>query len=112
MDYKDFNDYQVQARSTAIYPDLGSNLWYPTLGLSGEAGEVAEKVKKVYRDSAGIVSPDARLAIVKELGDVLWYVSNVASEVNVRLGTIARVNITKLLERESSGKLHGSGDNR
>lgn len=81
----DINEYQQMARKTAIYPDAGNpnsngaNMVYPTLGLSGEAGEVAEKVKKVIRDKGGEFDDDTRLAICKELGDVLWYVAQIAS---------------------------------
>ena len=76
----DLNNYQRQARNTALYPDLGSNPIYPALGLCGEAGEVADKVKKVLRDEAGVFSDERRQAIALELGDVLWYVSQLADE--------------------------------
>jgi len=66
-----FEQYQIAAKQTAIYPNAGENLFYPTLGLCGESGEVAEKVKKIYRDSKGIVTLDKKLEIIKELGDVL-----------------------------------------
>jgi NTP pyrophosphatase (non-canonical NTP hydrolase) len=108
----DFNDYQIKARETAIYPELGGNLWYPTLGLCGEAGEVAEKVKKIYRDDKGIITKDKEEELAKELGDVLWYVSNVASELGLSLNFIAELNIAKLERRMTSNKLHGEGDNR
>ena len=75
-----FADYQRDSRATAVYPDAGDNLLYPTLGLCGEAGEVAEKVKKMVRDDAGILSDDRRAAIAKELGDVLWYAAQIATE--------------------------------
>ena len=81
----DFKTYQKKARETAQYPDLGSNNIYPTLGLVGEAGEVAEKVKKVIRDKNGIFDNESKLGIKKELGDVLWYVSNLCTELNFNL---------------------------
>ena len=80
-----FNTYQKKARETAQYPNLGSNNIYPTLGLVGEAGEVAEKVKKVIRDKNGIFDNESKLGIKKELGDVLWYVSNLCTELNLSL---------------------------
>ena len=108
----DFNTYQKKARTTAVYPNIGTNLWYPALGLAGEAGEVAEKVKKIYRDDAGVVTLAKILEICKELGDALWYISNVASELNLDLDEVARLNLEKLAQRAVGNKLHGSGDER
>jgi NTP pyrophosphatase (non-canonical NTP hydrolase) len=108
----DFNEYQKEARSTAVYPDIGNNIVYPTLGLSGEAGEVAEKVKKMIRDDGGVMSEEKKSEIAKELGDVLWYVANVAAEAGVDLNMIATLNIKKLKSRQERGVLQGSGDNR
>ena len=99
-------------RETAIYPNLGDNLWYPALGLAGESGEVCEKIKKIYRDDNGILSELKRQELVKELGDVLWYLSNVAIESGIKLEDIAVANIQKLHSRMENDKLHGSGDNR
>ena len=76
----ELNAYQDAARRTAAYPQVGQNPIYPTLGLTGEAGEVADKVKKVLRDRQGVFDPQTREAIKLELGDVLWYVAQVASE--------------------------------
>jgi NTP pyrophosphatase (non-canonical NTP hydrolase) len=112
LSLKDFDEYQEEARKTAIYPNLGHNLYYPTLGLCGESGEVAEKVKKILRDDGGMVSEEKRAMLVKELGDVLWYVANLAEELNVSLGLIAEMNLSKLSERKDRGKIHGEGDNR
>ena len=108
----DFNEYQRRARTTAVYPDIGNNLWYPALGLAGEAGEVADKIKKIYRDDNGQVSADKMSALCAELGDTLWYISNIASELGLDLDTVARGNIAKLADRATRDKLHGSGDNR
>lgn len=107
-----FDDYQLKSRKTAIYPDIGNNIVYPTLGLTGEAGEVAEKVKKILRDKKGIVGRKDKKELIKELGDVLWYLSNIASELNISLGEVARWNLKKLSSRLKRGKLHGEGDNR
>ena len=108
----DFETYQINARKTAIYPGLGSNYVYPTLGLVGESGEVAEKVKKVIRDKNGIFDQETLIAIKKELGDVLWYVSNLSSELNFSLEDIAEENLNKLKKRSMEGKIKGAGDNR
>jgi NTP pyrophosphatase (non-canonical NTP hydrolase) len=107
-----FNEYQKFTASTAIYPNRGNNPTYPTLGLCGEAGEVAEKVKKLLRDDAGYIDYDKRQEVKKELGDVLWYVSELASEFSLDLEDIAQGNIEKLSSRKERGVLGGSGDNR
>ena len=108
----EFKEYQKRARTTAIYPNLGKNFVYPTLGLAGEAGEVAEKIKKVIRDAAGEVSPERKAELSKELGDVLWYVANLAEELGLNLDEIAANNLTKLKSRAERGQIHGAGDNR
>ena len=107
-----FEEYQKESRRTAQYPDAGSNFVYPTLGLSGEAGEVAEKIKKVIRDKNGVVDAQMRDAIAKELGDVLWYAAQLATELNIPFEDIARGNLEKLFSRLDRGKLHGDGDER
>ena len=108
----DFKTYQKKARETAQYPDLGSNNIYPTLGLVGEAGEVAEKVKKVIRDKNGIFDEESKNGIKKELGDVLWYLSNLCSEFNFSFEDVAIQNLEKLQLRASKGRISGSGDDR
>ena len=108
----DFKTYQKQARLTAQYPNLGSNNIYPTLGLVGEAGEVAEKVKKVIRDRQGIFDEESKSGIKKELGDVLWYLSNLCDEFNFDLEEVALHNLEKLKLRAAKGKISGSGDDR
>lgn len=107
-----FDEYQRAARNTAQYPGAGENLYYPTLGLAGEAGEVAEKVKKLMRDHNGQLTPDRRDALKKELGDVLWYVAALCSELGLGMGEVAELNIEKLRDRKDRGRLHGDGDNR
>lgn len=107
-----FEDYQRLSRQTAIYPDLGRNFVYPTLGLTGEAGEVSEKIKKVLRDRKGDLDDETRRAVSNELGDVLWYVAQLASELELSLDDIATENIEKLASRRKRGRLSGEGDNR
>jgi NTP pyrophosphatase (non-canonical NTP hydrolase) len=107
----ELSDYQRRSRRTARYP-RDAWLTYPALGLAGEAGEVAEQVKKSIRDDDGIVSPQRREALSKELGDVLWYLAQLATELDLDLDEIARVNLDKLLSRQRRGVLAGSGDDR
>ena len=108
----DFNTYQKNARLTAQYPNLGSNYIYPTLGLVGEAGEVAEKVKKVIRDKNGIFDDTSKIGIKKELGDVLWYIANLCTELNFNMEDVALQNLEKLKLRAAKGVISGSGDDR
>ena len=108
----DFSTYQQRSRETARYPDVGANPIYPTLGLCGEAGEVADKVKKVLRDSGGVFSPEVREALKLELGDVLWYVAQLASELGLDLEGVAQANLDKLASRAARNVIAGSGDDR
>jgi NTP pyrophosphatase (non-canonical NTP hydrolase) len=107
----EFSEYQRFSRRTAEYP-REAWLSYPALGLAGEAGEVAEHAKKAIRDDGGAVSPERRTAMAKELGDVLWYVTQLASELGLELDEIARENLEKLFSRQRRGVLSGSGDER
>ncbi len=107
-----FNQYQKQSRKTAIYPNKDKNFVYPTLGLVGEAGEVAEKIKKILRDKNGIINNEDKMEISKELGDVLWYIAQLASELNLSLDKIAKENIQKINSRQKRNILRGNGDNR
>lgn len=107
-----FSEYQLRSRATAVYPDAGSNIVYPALGLCGEAGETAEKVKKAIRDDAGTLTEERRAAIAAELGDVLWYAAQLATEAGLDLEEIAEANLEKLASRQQRAVLHGSGDNR
>jgi NTP pyrophosphatase (non-canonical NTP hydrolase) len=102
-----FDDYQEAASKTAIYPP-NVKVFYPALGLAGEVGEVANKIKKHYRD----LTPLDREELAKELGDVLWYVSALASDLGVSLGYVATENLKKLNSRKERGVLGGSGDER
>lgn len=107
-----FEEYQNKSRETAIYPSLGSNFIYPTLGLVGESGEVAEKIKKILRDKEGVINEDSRKEIAKELGDVLWYLAQLSSELNLSLDDVAKMNIEKISSRKERNVLSGDGDNR
>ena len=104
-------EYQERSKSTATYPAEVSFL-YPALGLAGEAGEVAEQAKRVLRDDGGRLTEARRQAIARELGDVLWYVAQLATELGFSLEEIAQANLEKLADRKRRGVLHGSGDNR
>jgi len=108
----DFKKYQKLSRKTAIYPGAGKNFVYPTLGLSGESGEVAEIIKRIIRDKNGAVDEETKAALSKELGDVLWYLTQLATEFDISLEEIALNNIEKLKSRKDRGLLHGKGDNR
>jgi NTP pyrophosphatase (non-canonical NTP hydrolase) len=107
-----FSEYQARSRATAVYPDAGSNIVYPALGLCGEAGETAEKVKKAIRDDGGTLTEERREAIAAELGDVLWYAAQLATEADLDLEEIAAANLEKLASRQRREVLHGSGDDR
>ncbi len=103
----DFNEYQKLAHLTAVYPaDLAK--YYLTLGLTGEAGEVANKIKKEIRDNKYVSKEE----IESELGDVLWYLSELALIYSIDLDEVAKSNIEKLKDRKERGKLSGSGDHR
>ena len=106
------NEYQEAALETAIYPNKGSNFVYPALGLTGEAGEVADKLKKVIRDNMGVLTDPTRDAVAKELGDVLWYVATLAHEMDYSLDQIAEMNLMKLYSRKVRDAISGSGDDR
>lgn len=107
----DFNSYQRSASKTAIYPHEHKIL-YPALGLAGEAGEVANKVKKLVRDGPENRPEDWREQIASEIGDVLWYCAALATDLNLTLGMIAGQNEAKLHKRKEAGTIGGSGDTR
>jgi NTP pyrophosphatase (non-canonical NTP hydrolase) len=108
----DFDTYQRESRKTALYPPIGHGVIYPTLGLANEAGEVAGKIKKVFRDKSGQIADADRAALEAELGDVLWYLAQVASELDLSLDAIAAHNLEKLFSRQARGKIGGDGDQR
>ena len=107
-----FSDYQTKSRETAQYPSIGHAVIYPTLGLVNEAGEVAGKIKKIFRDKNGIFNDEARAALQAELGDVLWYIAQVCTELEISLEDVAEANLAKLLDRQARGKIQGDGDTR
>ena len=107
------NEYQEQAHTFACYMGLEDEDWtYPALGLAEEAGEVAGKFAKAVRDDGGKVSPERRMEIIKELGDVLWMAAELCTLLNVPLEEVMAHNIEKLESRRERNVLHGSGDNR
>ena len=106
-----FEDYQTQASKTAVYDDADAIL-YPALGLISEAGEVAGKVKKVLRDKKGIFNPEDREDIAKEVGDTLWYIASLCTDLGIGMETVAQQNLDKLNSRMARGVIGGSGDNR
>ena len=104
-------EYQRLSRRTAGYP-REEWLAYPALGLAGEAGEVANQAKKVIRDDGSELTEERRAAMSKELGDVLWYVAQLATELDLDLDAVAAENLQKLASRQRRGVLHGAGDER
>ncbi len=113
-----FSDYSQQALSTDLFDqtkpkDPGSHAFLSKiLGLTGEAGEVAEKMKKILRDKDGIMSEQDKKELIKELGDVLWYINSTAVYLGYSLDDVAQANLDKVLSRKARGVSHGSGDNR
>ena len=113
-----FEEYQARARTTDVYADqMPSSVLDPAfaakiLGLVGEAGEVAEKFKKIIRDKNGQISTEDSAAIIKELGDVLWYVALIAEYLGSDIGHVASVNLDKLADRQKRNVIKSSGDDR
>ena len=108
----DFNGYQQAASRTAAVIATDHPIVYPTLGLANEAGEVAGKVKKIFRDRQGRITDADREALALELGDVLWYLSEICTKLGIRLEDVAAGNIAKIAYRVSRGVLTGEGDRR
>ena len=106
-----FNEYCKAAATTDRYPNE-CKPWVYALGLTGEAGELADKIKKAYRDDNGVFNQEKRDAIAKELGDVLWYVTRLGATLGFSLEEIAQRNIEKLADRAKRSVINGSGDNR
>lgn len=106
------DQYQYAALQTAIYPNMSNNFIYPTLGLVGEAGEVAEKAKKIIRDGDGTLTEETRKKMALELSDVCWYVAVLAYELDYTLEEIMQMNLDKLASRQQRGVISGSGDDR
>lgn len=108
----DFKEFQERAGDTAFYPNAGKNYVYPTLGLSGEAGEIANKIKKIERDNGGVITDAVRETVKAELGDLLWYVARLGTELGLDMNSIAEENIAKLASRKERGTINGDGDKR
>lgn len=108
----DFADYQRAAARTGAVIRTDHPIVYPTLGLTNEAGEVAGKVKKIFRDRGGVVTDDDRQALTAELGDVLWYVAELCTQLGISLEDVASRNVEKLRDRAERGVLGGDGDDR
>ncbi len=109
----EIEEYSEQAVETAVYPDKNEgNFIYPALGLAGEAGEVAEKIKKILRDEGGELTAEKREQLGDELGDVLWYWAALCRELELSPTAVASQNIEKLADRQARDKIQGSGDNR
>jgi NTP pyrophosphatase (non-canonical NTP hydrolase) len=108
----DFSDYQRRAARTGRVVEVNHPIVYPTLGLTNEAGEVAGKVKKIFRDRGGVVSDGDRSALTLELGDVLWYLAELCTQLGISLDDVAAANLRKLEDRSARGKLSGDGDYR
>jgi NTP pyrophosphatase (non-canonical NTP hydrolase) len=107
-----FNEYQQKSKATAVYPEGKNGLYYCALKLAGEAGEVAEHIGKAIRDDNCEITEERRAALRLELGDVLWYVSALCTELDLELSDVAHGNLDKLADRKARGVLGGSGDYR
>lgn len=112
MQIEDFTTYQKESHKTARNVKMDHPLVYPTMGLVNEAGEVAGKVKKIFRDKGGEIGEEDRQALKKELGDVLWYLAQICTELDLSLQEVAEANLTKLFSRLERGKIRGDGDER
>ena len=111
----EFDEYQERAKKTDTFSKCGLNevgFIEKVLGLTGEAGEVADKIKKILRDKNGELSEEDRTAVAKELGDVLWYLASISRYLDLPLSEVAKMNIEKLESRYARNTIHGSGDNR
>ena len=106
-----FDKYQKESRKTAVYPNTGKNFIYPALGLAGETGEVIEKIKRVIRDKK-VIDEEMKKKIANEIGDVLWYLAQLCTELKLSLGKVAEENLKKLFSRKQRNVLHGEGDER
>src|SRR5579885_3886387 len=112
MDFQHFHAYQQASRKTWGEISMDSPIVYPTLGLVNEAGEVAGKIKKIFRDKGGNISPEDREALKYELGDVLWYLTQICTELDLTLSEVATANLEKLFSRLERGQIQGDGDVR
>ncbi len=112
MKIEDFDTYQQESRKTWHVIPMDHSIVYPTMGMVNEAGEVAGKVKKIFRDHGGEISEADRQALKKELGDVLWYLAQICTELDLSLQEVAEANLVKLFSRLERGQIRGDGDER
>ena len=112
MKIENFDVYQQESRKTWNEIPMDHSIVYPTMGMVNEAGEVAGKVKKIFRDRGGEITEADREALKQELGDVLWYMAQICTELNLSLQEVAEANLTKLFSRLERGQIKGDGDNR
>lgn len=112
MKLENFDVYQQESRKTWNLIHMDHPIVYPTMGLVNEAGEVAGKVKKIFRDREGQVSEADRQALKDELGDVMWYLAQICTELDLSLQEVAEANLVKLFSRLERGQIKGDGDNR
>jgi NTP pyrophosphatase (non-canonical NTP hydrolase) len=112
MHVDSLNAYQIASRKTWSHIHTDHAIVYPTLGLTNEAGEVAGKIKKIFRDRGGVISDADREALKYELGDVLWYLAQICTELDLTLEDVASANLTKLYDRLERDRIGGDGDNR
>lgn len=112
-----FNEYQKKSRKTALYTNIdkeviGSHILYPTLGLAGETGEFVEKIKKIIRNKNGVFDEEDKESLKGELGDILWYIAQLATDLGLELDDIAKSNLDKVLSRLERNAINSEGDNR
>lgn len=116
MDSLTLNDYQRRATRTSTYPNVGENFVYPAMGVAGEGGECCDKAKKYWRNNDSLdpinLTSEQQVAIIKEMGDTLWYLAALASELDITLEDVAKLNLEKLNDRKERGVLKSEGDNR
>ena len=112
MDLETFRAYQRESRKTWGEIDVNHPIVYPTLGLANEAGEVAGKIKKIFRDKGGVIGEAEREALKQELGDVLWYLAQICTELDLTLEEVAAANLQKLFSRLERNAIRGDGDTR
>ncbi len=112
MNIETFKTYQIESRKTWGIISMDHPIVYPTMGLVNEAGGVAGKIKKIFRDHQGEITPEDRQALKKELGDVLWYLTQICTELDLSLEEVAETNLVKLFSRLERGKIKGDGDDR
>ncbi len=112
MKLENFDSYQRESRKTWNLIPMDHAIVYPTMGLVNEAGEVAGKVKKIFRDRGGEISEEDRQALKDELGDVMWYLAQICTELDLSLQEVAEANLVKLFSRLERGQIKGDGDNR